>query len=109
MVHKIGDRSRNKKNILILAKHDAKRLARKAGQVSCEGFNYTAKANHQVWPYPCPRPTFKTAWLYRTVCLESLQTVGLQLRILWACIKWDDMQTKPATADGKHQVSMFYK
>ena len=98
-------KSRDKYNILILAKHDVKRLARKAGQVTAEGFNYAAKANNQVWPYPCPRPTFKTAWLFRTACLESLQAVGLQLRIIWACLKWDDMQTKPATADGKHQVT----
>ena len=58
----------------------------------------------QVWPYPCPRPTFKCCWLYRTACLESLQAVALQLRILWACLKWDDMHTKPATLDGKNQV-----
>ena len=58
----------------------------------------------QVWPYPCPRPTFKCCWLYRTASLESLQSVALQLRILWACLKWDDMHTKPATLDGKNQV-----
>jgi hypothetical protein len=40
--------SRNKKNLLILAKHDARRLARRAGLVTCEGFNYAAKANYQV-------------------------------------------------------------
>jgi len=98
-------KARNKHNILLLAKYDVKRMARKAGTVTAEGFNYNAKANNQVWPYPCPRPTFKTAWLFRTACLESLQAVALQLRILWACAKWDDMQTKPLTSDGKHQVT----
>lgn len=95
--------SRRKKNILILAKHDAKRLSRRAGFVTCEGFNYNSKANNQVWPYPCPRPTFKTAWLYRTACLGSIQTVGMQLRALWACIRWDDLHTKSNSIDGKHQ------
>ena len=86
--------SRRKKNILSLAKYDAKRLARRAGFVTCEGFNYNSKTNNLVWPYPCPRPTFKTAWLYKTACLSSIQAVSLQLRILWASIKWDDLHTK---------------
>ena len=78
---------RKKKNILILPKHDVKHLARKFGQGFSEGFNYNAKTNSQVWPYPCPRPTFKFAWQYRTSCINSLQCVALQLRILWACIR----------------------
>ena len=81
--------SRKKRNILILAKHDGKRLARRAGHVTCEGFNYASKSNNMVWPYPCPRPTFRTAWLYRTACLNSIQTVAMQLRDLWVCNKFD--------------------
>ncbi len=96
-------KSRRKRNIIILAKHDAKRLARRCGVVTCEGFNYGSKANNLVWPYPCPRPSFRTSWLYRTASLECIQAVAMQLRILWACIKWDDMQTKPSSTDGKHQ------
>lgn len=38
----------DKKSILVLAKHDAKRLARKAGMAQCEGFNYNSKPNPQV-------------------------------------------------------------
>jgi hypothetical protein len=41
-------KSRDKKNILILAKYDVKRMARKAGMVTAEGFNYNAKANYQA-------------------------------------------------------------
>ena len=89
--------TRRKRNILNLAKHDVKHLARKAGTVACEGFNYGSKSNNLVWPYPCPRPTFKTSWLYKTACLNSIQTVATQLRTLWACIRWDDMQTKPTS------------
>ena len=69
------------------------------------GFNYLGKSNNQVWPYPCPRPFFSTTWLYRTASAESIQTVAMQLRILWACIKWDDMDVRPVTSDGKHQVT----
>ena len=58
-----------------------------------------------MWPYPCPRPFFSTTWLYRTASAESIQTVAMQLRILWACIKWDDMDVRPVTSDGKHQVT----
>lgn len=96
-------RTRKKRNILLLAKHDVKHLARMAGTALAEGFNYNCKTNNQVWPYPCPRPAFKTAWLYRTACMDSLQAVALQLRVLWACLKWDDIQTRPVSTDGKHQ------
>lgn len=58
-----------------------------------------------VWPYPCPRPLFKTCWLYRTVGLKSLASAALQLRILWACLRWDDMAAKPLSTDGKHQIT----
>ena len=57
--------TRKKRSVLILAKHDVKRLARRAGHVTCEGFNYSSKPNNQIWPYPCPRPTFKTSWMFR--------------------------------------------
>merc|ERR1719381_189181 len=58
-----------------------------------------------VWPYPCPRPAFKTSWLFRTAAMKSLHSVAMQLRILWMCIRWDDMLTKPPSADGKNQVT----
>ena len=98
-------KARKKRNILLLAKHDVKHMARKFGTSYCEGFNYNSKGNNQVWPYPCPRPFFHTTWSYRTSSSEAIQSVGLQLKILWACIRWDDMSSKPLTADGKHQVT----
>ena len=98
-------KARKKRNILLLAKHDVKHMARKFGTSICEGFNYNSKSNHQVWPYPCPRPFFHTTWSYRTSSSEAIQSVALQLKILWACIRWDDMVSKPLNADGKHQVT----
>merc|ERR1719187_1465292 len=98
--------SRKKRNILIVNKHDIRRLARNLSLTSqVDGFNYAAKANNMVWPYPCPRPAFKTSWLFRTAAMKSLHSVAMQLRILWMCIRWDDMLTKPPSADGKNQVT----
>jgi len=97
-------RSRAARNILITSQHDLRRLARSGGQTTSEGFKYDSKANLAVWPYPCPRPTFRTSWLYRTACMASLHCVAMQLRILWMCLKWDDMNTKPPNPDGKNQV-----
>ena len=99
--------SRKKRNILILAKHDVKRLARRAGLVTCEGFNYNAKNNNLVWPYPCPRPSFKTAWLYKTACLNSIQSVAMQLHILWTALRWDDMHTRPLSGKNPFETLKF--
>lgn len=66
-------KTRRKRNLLLLAKHDVRRMARKGGVNTAEGFNYNAKNNSSAWPYPCPRPTFRTTWLYRTACMDSLQ------------------------------------
>ncbi|KAL3268250.1 hypothetical protein HHI36_007374 [Cryptolaemus montrouzieri] len=92
-------------SILVLPKHEARKLARNAGRIYMNGFHALAKPNNLVWPYPCARPLFKTCWVYRTVNLKSLSTAALQLKILWVCLRWDDMQTKPPTTDGKHQIT----
>lgn len=92
-------------SILVLPKHDARKLARNAGRIQIPGYNILAKQNNSVWPYPCARPFFKTCWVYRTVNLKSLAAAALQLRILWATLRWDDMQAKPPNTEGKHQIT----
>ncbi|XP_030753207.1 nucleosome-remodeling factor subunit NURF301 isoform X3 [Sitophilus oryzae] len=92
-------------SMLVLPQHDVRKLARNAGRIYISGYNFLAKQNNSVWPYPCARPLFKTCWIYRTVNLKSLAAAALQLRILWATLRWDDMQTKPPTTDGKHQIT----
>jgi nucleosome-remodeling factor subunit BPTF len=82
----------NKQNILILPQHELRKMARKGGYCYVQGFSHTAKANQTVWPYPCPRPLFKTCWMYRITLATTLSTVAMQLRILWHCLRWDDMQ-----------------
>ncbi|XP_072944153.1 nucleosome-remodeling factor subunit NURF301 [Epargyreus clarus] len=93
------------KTIMVLPHHELKKLCRQAGLIAVTGFSHSAKPNQLIWPYPCPRPLFKTCWLYRTVNLQWLATTALQLRIMWSCLRWDDMAAKPATADGKHQLT----
>ncbi|VEN57753.1 unnamed protein product [Callosobruchus maculatus] len=92
-------------SLLVLPKHETRKLARNAGRLQITGFHHLAKPNNSVWPYPCARPLFKTCWVFRTVNLKSLASAALQLKILWACLRWDDMQTKPPTTDGKHQIT----
>ena len=67
-------KTRQKRNILLLAKHDIRRMARKAGKVNCEGFNYNGKSNNLTWPYPCPRPFFRYSNLLH--CLEKRNYVN---------------------------------
>ena len=98
-------KAHNKRNILIQSKHDLRKLSRTGGLDTGEGYNYNAKANQSVWPYPCPRPTFKTSWMFRTAGMTSLHSVAMQLRILWMCIRWDDMSTKPPNPDAKNQIT----
>ncbi|XP_043274049.1 nucleosome-remodeling factor subunit NURF301 isoform X2 [Venturia canescens] len=93
------------RSILLLPQHELRKLSRLGGRTPVTGFHHMAKANMSVWPYPCPRPLFKTCWLYRTVGLKSLAAAALQLRVLWACLRWDDMAAKPASSDGKHQIT----
>lgn len=93
------------RSLMVLPQHEIRKLARHAGRVSVNGFHAMAKPNNSVWPYPCSRPLFKTCWLYRTVNLKSLAAAAIQLRILWSCLRWDDMQIKPITTDGKHQIT----
>lgn len=93
------------KSILVLSKNELEKCARRAGKYYTIGFNHIAKNNNSVWPYPCSRPFFRSCWTYRTLCVNSFSSLGLQLRIIWTCLRWDDMQTKPATVDGKNQVT----
>ncbi|XP_017481790.1 PREDICTED: nucleosome-remodeling factor subunit NURF301 isoform X1 [Rhagoletis zephyria] len=91
-------------SLLVLAPYEVKKLARLGGKVSTNGFHHLAK-NNSVWPYPCSRPLFKTCWSFRTSKATTLAAIALQLRILWCCLRWDDMIAKPPSADGKHQVT----
>ncbi|KAL0272292.1 UNVERIFIED_CONTAM: hypothetical protein PYX00_005328 [Menopon gallinae] len=95
----------NQYSLMILPKSELRKLARNGGKLSVNGFHHLAKSNTFTWPYPSSRPLFKTCWLYRTTTIQSIPAISLQLRILWACLRWDDMQVKPQSTDGKNQIT----
>lgn len=84
----------NKRSLFVIEKDQLIKLARKGGQSEVIGFSYNCKMCDVDWPYPGPRPYFKTAWRYRTLTAANISAIALQLRILWANIRWDDMATK---------------
>uniref|UniRef100_A0A1A9ZBU0 Nucleosome-remodeling factor subunit NURF301 n=1 Tax=Glossina pallidipes TaxID=7398 RepID=A0A1A9ZBU0_GLOPL len=96
---------KQKRSLLILPRYEVLKLARLGAKVPACGFHHLAKNNQLVWPYPCSRPLFKTCWSYRTCNVTTLSAVALQLRVLWCCLRWDDMAAKPPSADGKHQMT----
>ncbi|KAF4080090.1 hypothetical protein AMELA_G00166420 [Ameiurus melas] len=89
-----------KKSIFILPTEELKKLARKGGFREVSVFNYNAKPASDIWPYPSPRPTFGVTWRYRLQTVNSLAGVSLMLRLLWACLRWDDMAVKPSSNAG---------
>ncbi|VVC31946.1 Hypothetical protein CINCED_3A007015 [Cinara cedri] len=92
-------------SLLVLPKHELRKLARHAGYDIVNGFNPNAKTNNAIWPYPCPRPFFKTCWLYRTITFNTISAAALQLRILWTCLKWDELTAKTANLASKREVT----
>ncbi|KAK3575101.1 hypothetical protein QTP86_020698 [Hemibagrus guttatus] len=89
-----------KKSIFVLPSEELKKLARKGGFREVSVFNYNAKPAADFWPYPSPRPTFGVTWRYRLQNVNSLAGVSLMLRLLWACLRWDDMAIKPSSNAG---------
>lgn len=89
------------RSIMVLHIYELRKLARLGGKMIVNGFNPMSKSNTSVWPYPCSRPFFKTCWLFRTLNARTLATIALQLRIIWCCLRWDDMTVKPPTSNGK--------
>lgn len=94
---------RGKRSILLSDKLELRRLARNITK-QLPGFHYGSKSVPE-WIYPCPRPLFSTCWRYRMTLSTCLSACALQLRILWACIRWDDLDYKPTTPPGPHTVS----
>ena len=58
------------------------------------------------------------SWLfrYRLQTVRSLAGVSLMLRLLWACLRWDDMAVKPSAAVGTtrkgekyHTINYYFR
>uniref|UniRef100_H3D9E3 Bromodomain PHD finger transcription factor n=1 Tax=Tetraodon nigroviridis TaxID=99883 RepID=H3D9E3_TETNG len=90
----------NRKSIFVLPHDDLKVLGRRGGFRDVPIFSYNAKPSWDIWPYPSPRPTFGLTWRYRLQTAQSLAGVSLMLRLLWACLRWDDMAVKPSAGSG---------
>jgi len=91
-VHRFMSGRSSKRSLFALERNFLTTLARREGRWECPGFNYACKMTNVGWPYPCPRPLFRTAWKYRTQTLLSIAGAAVQLRVLWACIRWDDIK-----------------
>lgn len=91
-------------SILVLERFELRTLARNAGRREVNGFRYDTKTNNVLWPYPCARPRMKTCWRYRTRAAHNLSAVAQQLRILWASLRWDDLNMK-APHGGENTVT----
>jgi len=91
-VHRFMSGRSSRRSLFALEQNFLTTLARREGRWECPGFNYACKMTNVGWPYPCPRPFFRTAWRYRTQTLHSIASAAVQLRVLWACIRWDDIK-----------------
>ena len=91
-VHRFMSGRSTKRSLFAIERHFLRKLARHEGRWECPGFNYACKMTNVGWPYPCPRPFFYTAWRYRTQTLHSIAGAAVQLRVLWSCIRWDDIK-----------------
>lgn len=46
---------------------------------------------------------------YRLQTVKSLAGVSLMLRLLWACLRWDDMAAKPPPGGGTTRTGSLFK
>lgn len=87
-----------KPSILVPPQFELKRLARTAGRMFTPGgFFQNQKSGSWGWSLPCGRPVFRTAWQYKTTHAMSLGTAAMQLRVLYASIRWDDILVSSVT------------
>ena len=103
-VHRFMSGRSSKRSLFALERHILTTLARREGRWECPGFNYACKMTNVGWPYPCPRPFFRTAWRYRTQTLHGIASAAVQLRVFWACIRWDDVKAH-VPPGGTHTVT----
>ena len=95
-LHNFRTRHGQVRSLLVLPELELRKVARSGGQREARSFSYTAKQNIYIWPYGMtPRPNFRTCWLYRNQLIDTMQDVSLQLKVLNACMRWDDLTARP--------------
>lgn len=93
------------RSLLVLPQQELHKLARSGGLKEAKSFSYTAKQNTYIWPYGMtPRPSFRTCWLYKNRIIDTIQDVALQLKVVYASIRWDDLQVRPP-ASGHNTIT----
>ncbi|KAI6196928.1 hypothetical protein M3Y94_01165600 [Aphelenchoides besseyi] len=88
-------RHAKKSSLLVLPQATLRRMARQGGlnvKLVVPGFNRQAKSNQVVWNYPCSRPIFDNCWRYVTLNSTTLHALALNLRRMYACIRWSDFE-----------------
>ncbi|VDM60265.1 unnamed protein product [Angiostrongylus costaricensis] len=100
-VHRFVSRGSRRTSIFVIPQVTLRRLAKSGGRkaIYVPSFSSTAKGNLQYWNYPAPRPCFDLCWRWLTANCTSLQSVALQLRILWASVRWLDMKPEDDDPD----------
>jgi len=100
IAHDFKTRSR-RQSVFVLVPSTLRHLARSGGMLfTVPGFSpIVSTKTDSGWIYLSPRPLFCTAWRYRTASACNLSAVALQLRILWCCIRWDDMSSDASLED----------
>uniref|UniRef100_A0A158P7K1 DDT domain-containing protein n=1 Tax=Angiostrongylus cantonensis TaxID=6313 RepID=A0A158P7K1_ANGCA len=100
-VHRFISRGSKRTSIFVIPQVTLRRLAKSGGRkaIYVPSFSSTAKGNLQYWNYPAPRPCFDLCWRWLTANCTSLQSVALQLRILWASVRWLDMKPEDDDPD----------
>ena len=78
-------------NIFILPSYILRRLARASMILTdAPGFlnaRLSGIGTRFGWPYPCGRPSVRTAWCYRVTTSSSFFAVAHHLKYLWHCIR----------------------
>jgi len=100
VAHDFRTRSR-RQSVFVLVPSTLRHLARSGGMLfAIPGFSSTVSTKTDSgWIYVGPRPLFCTAWRYRTASACNLSAIALQVRILWCCIRWDDMSNDCSVED----------
>jgi len=95
-------------SVFVLDPSSLRHLARSAGILfTVPGFSSSTafKKTDFGWIYFGPRPLFCTSWRYRTASARNLSAIALQLRVLWCCIRWDDMKSGSSALEDVHVTS----
>jgi len=100
VAHDFRTRS-HRQSVFVLTPSTLRHLARIGGMLfTIPGFSSTASTKTDSgWIYVSPRPLFNTAWRYRTASASNLSAIALQLRVLWCCVRWDDLSSDSSPED----------